>query len=363
MTKNIKTYQDIIAFHPGSYVEDIIDDLNISQKEFAERLGVSAKTISKIVNAEESISKDTANKLAKLTGVSLETWINLQNAFDLKMIEIENQRNEDEKAICQMIDFSYFKANGFLERKTYSLTEKISELRQLLHVSNLTYLSQFNQAVSYRNTRGFDEKSVINSNIMLELATHFAKDATENKLNRKELEKLLPEFRSMTLQDPEVFYPVLKEKLLDCGVVLLGLPKLKNASLNGATKRFKNGSALLLMTDKQKYSDIFWFSLFHELGHIINNDFFSNYSDEEEYRKKEEEADAFAKEWLIDSQSYATFVLMNQFDRQAIVDFAKQIGIHPSIVLGRLQKEHIVDYRQFHDLKLKYSIVPIVDGQ
>ena len=35
MTKNIKTYQDIIAFHPGSYVEDIIDDLNISQKEFA----------------------------------------------------------------------------------------------------------------------------------------------------------------------------------------------------------------------------------------------------------------------------------------------------------------------------------------
>ena len=78
MTKNIKTYQDIIAFHPGSYVEDIIDDLNISQKEFAERLGVSAKTISKIVNAEESISKDTANKLAKLTGVSLETWVNLQ---------------------------------------------------------------------------------------------------------------------------------------------------------------------------------------------------------------------------------------------------------------------------------------------
>ena len=117
------------------------------------------------------------------------------------------------------------------------------------------------------------------------------------------------------------------------------------------------------MTDKQKYSDIFWFSLFHELGHIINNDFFSNYSDEEEYRKKEEEADAFAKEWLIDSQSYATFVLKKQFDRQAIVDFAKQIGIHPSIVLGRLQKEHIVDYRQFHDLKLKYSIVPIVDGQ
>lgn len=357
MTKNIEMYEDLIAFHPGSYVEEIIDDLNISQKEFAERLGVSAKTISKIVNAEEPISKDTANKLSKLTGVSIETWVNLQNTYDLKVIEIENQQNEDEKSICQMIDFSYFKANGFVERKKYSLSEKISELRRLLRVSNLTYLSQFNQAVSYRNSKGFDEKAIVNSNIMLELATHFAKDATENKLNRQKLEKLLPELRAMTLQDPEEFYPILTNKLLDCGVVLFGLPKLKNASLHGATKRFKNGSVLLLMTDKQKYSDIFWFSLFHELGHIINNDFFSNYSNEEEYREKEELADTFAQEWLINSEAYAEFVLKNQFDRQAIIDFANQIEIHPSIVLGRLQKEKLVDYHRFHDLKLKYSIV------
>ncbi len=355
MTKSVKIYEDLIAFHPGSYVEDIIDDLNISQKEFAERLGVSAKTISKIVNAEEPISKDTANKLSKLTGISLETWLNLQATYDLKVIEIENQQNEDEKAICQLIDFSYFKTNGFVERKKYSLSEKISELRQLLRVSNLTYLSQFNQAVSYRNSKVFDKKTIVNSNIMLELATQFAKDATENKLNRQKLKKLLPELRAMTFQNPEEFYPVLKNKLLECGVVLLGLPKLKNASLHGATKRFKNGSVLLLMTDKQKYSDIFWFSLFHELGHIINNDFFSNYSNEAEYREKEELADTFAQEWLIDSESYSEFLLNNQFDRQAIIDFANHIEIHPSIVLGRLQKEKLVDYHKFHDLKTKYT--------
>ena len=88
MTNKIVEYKDLIAFHPGQYVEELIEDYNVTQKEFAERLGVSAKTVSKIVNAEESISKETAHKLAKLSGVSMQTWLNLQNAYDVKVAEI-----------------------------------------------------------------------------------------------------------------------------------------------------------------------------------------------------------------------------------------------------------------------------------
>ena len=60
MSKKIVEYKDLIAFHPGQYVGELIEDYNVTQKEFAERLGVSAKTVSKLVNAEESISKETA---------------------------------------------------------------------------------------------------------------------------------------------------------------------------------------------------------------------------------------------------------------------------------------------------------------
>ena len=62
MSKKVVEYKDLVAFHPGQYVEDLIEDYNVTQKEFAERLGVSAKTVSKLVNAEESISKETAHK-------------------------------------------------------------------------------------------------------------------------------------------------------------------------------------------------------------------------------------------------------------------------------------------------------------
>ena len=199
----------------------------------------------------------------------MQTWLNLQNAYDVKVAEIAEQRELEEgseKKICDMIDFKYFKEEGYVPDKRYTLKEKIVELRKILGVANLKNLTTFNHLVSYRNTREFTPKSTLNSNIMLELASKKARDKTTTKLNRRKLERSMPALRKLTRQDPEVFPQRLYEILIDCGVVLVGLPALPNANLNGATKKFSNGSALLLLTDRNKASDIFWFSLFHEIG-------------------------------------------------------------------------------------------------
>lgn len=87
MTNKIVEYKDLIAFHPGQYVEELIEDYNITQKEFAERLGISEMKLGKLVNGEESISNDIAENLDKLTNISMQTWLNLQNAYDIKMAE------------------------------------------------------------------------------------------------------------------------------------------------------------------------------------------------------------------------------------------------------------------------------------
>lgn len=353
------TYKDLIAFHPGSYVEDIVDDLNITQAEFAERLGTSPKTISKIINGEDDISGDIANKLAKLTGISLKTWMNLQTNYDIKLMEIQNKKNDDEKRIGRSIDFSYFKKNEFVEDKKYNIQEKVSALRKLLKVSDLSSLYEFNSSVSYRNTQDFSEKSIVNSNVMLELAIDEARNATDNKYRKDKLEQALPLIKRMSLEKPEVFYPDLEELLLDCGIVLVALPKLTNANLNGATKKFKNGSVLLLITDRNKKSDIFWFSLIHELGHIYNNDFYSDYTDKDQYEMKEKKADKFALDFYISQSSYDDFVNKGDFSKDAIVKFASDSKILPSILIGRLQNDNYVSYRNktLNDMKASYSIV------
>jgi len=88
MSNKIVEYKDLIAFHPGQYVEELIEDYNLTQKEFAERLGISEMKLYKLVNGEESISNDIARKLAKITNISIITWLKLQNAYDVKVAEI-----------------------------------------------------------------------------------------------------------------------------------------------------------------------------------------------------------------------------------------------------------------------------------
>lgn len=80
-------YKDLIAFHPGQYIGELIEDYQMTQNEFAEKLGESPKMISKLVNGEESISNDIAQKLEKLTNISMKTWLNLQASFDRKVAE------------------------------------------------------------------------------------------------------------------------------------------------------------------------------------------------------------------------------------------------------------------------------------
>lgn len=349
-------YKNLMAIHPGSYVEEIFEDLNITQKEFAHRLNITEKSLSKLMNGEDNLSKEVSYKLSKLTGISVNTWMNLQNEYDKKILEINDRRLEDEEKVCKLIDFKYFKNHGFVEDRRFTLKEKVEKLRSILNIADLTYLTEFNTEVSYRNTKEFEEKSIINSNVMLEISSNIARNKCSNKLDKEKLKKYLPEIRTMTTQDPTEFYPRLEEVLLECGIVLVALPNLKNASINGATKKFKNGSVMLLISDRNKNSDIFWFSIIHEISHILDGDFYSNYKDNDDYLEKELKSDKFARDFFIESYDYEEFVGENDFSRSAIVEFSNDLGIHPSILLGRLQKDEKVPYSHFHDLKSRYSV-------
>lgn len=88
MSMKIVEYKDVIAFHPGQYIGELIEDYKMTQKEFAEKLGVSPKTINKLVNGQESISNAIAQKLEKFTNISMKTWLNLQASYDRKVAEV-----------------------------------------------------------------------------------------------------------------------------------------------------------------------------------------------------------------------------------------------------------------------------------
>ena len=352
MSNNLISYEELIAFHPGSYIEDIIDELNITQDEFAKRMGVSSKTISKIVNGKANITEVLAEKLSRFTGISYKTWMNLQASYNRKVIEIKNRISlDEEKKIANEIEFNYFKKDlAIIEDKTYKIDEKIEFLRRFLNISSLSYLKDFNSNVSYRNNKfssDINEKSIIKSNVMLEIAINEARKKADKSLDINKLKSKLDDLKSLINSNDKV-YEKLEEILLECGIILVTLPYFKGSNLNGAVYKFNNGSVLLLITDKQKRLDIFWFTLLHEIGHIINKDFNSNL-DENEYDCNENKADKFAQDFLINPISYKKFVENHEFDRESLENFAKDNFITSDIVVGRLKNDGYIRQEFYND--------------
>ena len=92
---NVSEYKDIVAFHPGYYIADIIEDMGISQAEFTARIGITAKALSQLINGQINISKDLAKKISVMIGTSAEVWLNLQDTYNQKLIEIQQAKDFD----------------------------------------------------------------------------------------------------------------------------------------------------------------------------------------------------------------------------------------------------------------------------
>lgn len=84
----IEKYKDIIAFHPGYYVEEAIQDMKISQSDFAKKLGVSERTLSLFIDGQIDISYNLARRLSMVLGTSIKFWFNLQRIYNKKLLEI-----------------------------------------------------------------------------------------------------------------------------------------------------------------------------------------------------------------------------------------------------------------------------------
>ena len=94
----VVVYKDLVAFHPGYYLKEIMDEKNLTSFTLAKKLsvrGVSRYYIDKLINGEKSLTPTMIKALVDFTGVSEQTWQNLQNAYDEKIIEIENAKKED----------------------------------------------------------------------------------------------------------------------------------------------------------------------------------------------------------------------------------------------------------------------------
>lgn len=356
-------YKELVTFHPGYYLNDIIADMGVTQDEFAKRLGTTGKTLSNLLNGKINLSSEIALKLSIMLGTSIDVWLNLQKTYTEKVLEIECRKIKDREAeYVRLLDYSFF-VNLGLVKKARTAGEKAVELLRYFKIASFDVLMRPDFLVNYRTAiQTVSEKNVLNSNAWVQTAINIGSEIETDKYNSRRLKSHLSEIRNMTLQDPKVFLPRLHEILSSCGIALVILPHLKNSGVNGAVKWITKDKVILAINNRRKYADTFWFSLFHEIGHVFQHRIAMlivgrAIDDMDELnRELENEADDFAQNILLPKDKYFKFVDNNNYSEEDVKQFAKKMDIQPGIVVGRLQLEKRIGYDRLNSLKQQYTI-------
>ena len=319
--------RSFIATPPGATIKEQLLDRGLSQKEFAVRMGMSEKHISKLINGEVQLTPDVAVRLEMVLGIPAKFWNKLEATY-----------REMSK-------------NGWVP-ETRDITEKVIHLRKYFEVVKLEIIKNMQLSKIACRRLAETEKSDLALLAWAQKAKLEARSIDTSLVDLKTLKKSLPEIRSMTTMNPSDFCPKLIELLSGCGIALVFLPHIGGSFLHGAT--FYDGKKIVVgLTVRGKDADKFWFSLFHELGHILLGHINQPNGTTEE---DEAAADSFAKETLIPTEEFNAFTDQNDFSKAAICAFAQEKHILCGIVVGRLQKEGFINYSRCNDLKTKYIL-------
>ena len=367
MSKTI--YKNLAAFHPGYYVKEIIDEMEITQSEFALRLNTTGKTLSKLVNGEIPMSKNIAENLSLMTGTSVNVWLNLQGKYDEQccLIELE-QKISSERDTLRLLDYNYFVNLGIVE-KCSDTNQKIKELCRSFGTSTLKFFEKQNLLTACKTSIGeVSIKNVVNANAWIQLGKIIARNIECKPYSQDKLLNSIETLRSLTRKNLSEAFPEIQNIFSECGVVLIALPYLKHSGLSGAVQWLNNDKAMLLVNDRGKDISKFWFTLFHEISHILDRKTTFTYLTSEEKNsailslgrnneKEEKAADDFACEKLIPSVKYKKFIGKNDYSFTAIQKFADDVGIDKCIVIGKLKHDGFLDWKMFSKNQPHYKFV------
>jgi len=360
--KDNKNFMPTIAIPPGETIRENMEFLGMNQEELAARLGITPKHLSNILNGNAPITYETALKLETVIGPSAQFWMNLETNYQLDKARLEKQEElNSDLEIIKEIPYKKMSDFRWLENTT-DKAERVMNCREFFGVANL-FLIKTSYSVMFRKQKQTKEISDLSVLAWLRKAELEGLSVEVEKFNKRKLKSLIPIFRELTMKEPSEFYPEIKKLCADCGVALVLVENLPKTYICGATI-WRNDKAILALSVRGKRADIFWFTFFHELAHLINHskkEFHINYENDAE----EDEADEIASNYLIPDKLYEKFIEEYSYkDKKLIIDYSHEIGIAPCILVGRLLHDKLIDYKHYSDLRPSFEIVrePLVNG-
>lgn len=341
LVKLVEIYEDekypISAPDPISAIKFRMEQQGLKSKDLIPYIGSKSK-VSEVLSGKRALSLNMIRKLNEGLGIPAEV-----------LIKETGKTLPDSSIMKHGINFPFtemFRRGWFKDFYNGTLNEA-KELKEELIIKFIGLFNINDFAISYnRKSESQAEPENINDILM----------AWRIRVMNKAITEKLPAWNKEVLTD-EFFFELAKlsyfqegpklakEFLNKAGIHFVIEQHLDKTHLDGSSMLMPDGSPLIALTLRYDRLDSFWFTLFHELAHVqkhlteIKMAYFDDMFNEMN-KKIEKEADAYAKQMLIQDSLWKSSGLRITSSTAEIKAFASQLRINPAIPAGRLRYEN-----------------------
>ena len=353
------------ATPPGDVLLEVLKERGMTQAELARRMARPLKTVNEIVKGKTVITAETAIQLERTLGISARFWNNLESNYREANARLQARAQlEKEADWADRFPVKALQKYGII-RGAVSKADVVAQLLGFFGVgSTAAWEKTWVGATAAFRASQSHVSSLESVAAWLRCGEIQAAWMTSEPYSPARFRQALSQIRRLTAMEP--IGAAIEQTTDLCarsGVVVVVTPELPKARLSGACRWLATGRVLIQLSLRYKSDDQFWFTLFHEAGHVLatsrRRDFIDTLDDGSGDEEAERIADDFARDYLVPLTEYETLVHGGNLTEDTVRSFALALGITPGIVVARLQRDGYLDHSRLNWLKSRINLMPL----
>lgn len=357
---NIMAFEPAWASPPGATIAELLEAMDLSVEDFADQLGWSPKRAEHLISGEAGIDGALASRLSEVLGASPAFWLNRESQYRISSARLNaEERILDTQdwlkqfPLRDMTSFGWIKTSNTAAAKTAACLEFFDvpdvSAWQKKYGSTLS-------VAAFRTSPSFEANPAAVS-AWLRWGEIQAQAIECAPWDSARFRDALQDIRPLTRQkDPSVFLPLLRRICAACGVAVVIARAPSGCRASGATRFLTAEKAMIILSFRYLTDDHFWFTFFHEAGHLLlhGEDALFLEDNSQVTSVEEEEANEFAARTLV-PQKHLGALSRLRLERREIIGFARLVGVAPGIIVGQLQHTKRIPPSRFNTMKRRLT--------
>jgi HTH-type transcriptional regulator / antitoxin HigA len=352
---NLTGFNPNWASMPGETIADILSNKNLTLKDFSKMMDSSLNEVKGLLHGFISIDEAIAKKLNGSLGGSVEYWLRREQFYREKvesLREAEGVKWLKELPLKGMLKYNWVTKDGDILEQCLRYFGVPDVWTWRKKYSDVTALASFRKSSKLLSKTAALSTWIRQGEIQ-------AEHLHCKEWNPEQFRLLLNQAKAFSRQkDPTVFLQKLRSACAECGVALAIAPTPEDCVASGVAKFLTHTKALILLSFRYKSDDQFWFTFFHEAGHLLLHGergiFVEEEKNEIDVNTEENEANEFALDVLFPG-ALKTELLNMPVTEKNIKTLANKANVSLGIVVGQLRHSEKIPYNYFSGFIRRYS--------